>query len=840
MGDGKRVGAADVLPGADQPGVCICGLGGKPCVMIYWPGIEANQSDPDVSGTDRLASETVGMVPSANAKRRSCMTRIHHPVSVHLIGEAASATMPGDQNDLYGTAVMDGPAQAEVRSYQTFRITYTTGKLGLDDTGAVQVAFRSISDAGPLQITDPTAANYVTARSSGEGQLVLKYERNGGQRPWNETLSVFQEGGYLGPDQTIEITFGDTNGGSPGLLMPTFFDGGRVFRVLSDVQATGVFIPLSDALLSVAVVAGPLHRHIATLPTLRRPRERFHLGVKGEDIWGNPTAQGPARFTVTSSLPVHGLPDEIVFAPESGAMTFEDLSVTEEGCLTITLTAEDGTETSAGPMIVRAGEVAHFWGDLHGQTGETVGTNTIEHYFDFARNKSFLDVTSHQGNDFQINQTFWTRLNELTAELNEPGRFTVFPGYEWSGNTAVGGDHNVFYLEEGAPIYRCSHALVQDRSDADNDAYTLTDLYLKLRAEPTETVMYAHVGGRYANIFYDHDPKLEAAVEVHSAWGSFEWVLTDGFPLRRRVGVVCNSDGHKGRPGASYPGASVFGAYGGLTCFVTAQNTRADIFESIRRRHTYGTTGPRVFVDILAELPDGGVLYHRNPMSEPDTTQEQVNHCILGDIVRANGDTAEVSIQIEAPVGIISLELRQGAEMLDHVRPYGPDDLGQRLRVMWSGAEYRGRGRNTRWQGRAQFDGAVIRKFDSVNQLNPEMLFKQTGSAAVVWDAITTGNMMGFDTWVDAQDQARLDITTNHGTLSCALSDIGIDPVILEAGGLARELRVQRLPDAALPRWMSLKRTVAIAPEGDTAIWICATLEDGNQVWTSPIYLFRD
>ena len=56
-------------------------------------------------------------------------------------------------------------------------------------------------------------------------------------------------------------------------------------------------------------------------------------------------------------------------------------------------------------------------------------------------------------------------------------------------------------------------------------------------------------------------------MEVHSAWGTFEWLLTDGFALGHRCGVVCNSDGHKGRPGASYPGASMFGAYGGLTCF---------------------------------------------------------------------------------------------------------------------------------------------------------------------------------------------------------------------------------------------------------------------------------
>lgn len=763
------------------------------------------------------------------------------PVAPHLIGEAVFLTHPGEDPELYGRATMVGPQTAEVRSYQTFRITYTTGKLGIDDTGGIRIAFRFISDAGFLQTTDPTAPNYVTATSSGDGRLELKYDRNGGQRPWNETLTIYQRGGYLKPGETIEVVLGDTSGGSAGLLMPTFVDSGRVFKVMADVQATGVHVTVPGDPLFVSVVPGPAHRHVAVLPTLRRPGQPFFLGLKAEDRWGNPTVQGPCRFAVSSTLPVDGLPDHIDFAPKDGALTLDGLSCAKQGELRLTLTDETGQIVEAGPLLIEDRDAIHFWGDLHGQTGETVGTNTIEYYFDFARRKSFLDVTGHQGNDFQITEQFWQHLNGLTAKLNDPGRFTVLPGYEWSGNTAVGGDHNVYYLNEGAPIYRCSHALIADRSDAETDAHTLTDLYKKFEAEPTETVMYAHVGGRYANIFFDHNPQFEAAVEVHSSWGSFEWILTDGFPLRRRVGVVCNSDGHKGRPGASFPGASVFGAYGGLTCFVTPENTRDAIFEAIRRRHTYGTTGPRVFIDVLAKLPQGGTLFHRNPDAVPDTATDRVDHCTMGDIVRLDGDSAEIDVAIKAPAGIVSLELRNGKDTIHLHRPYADSDLGQRFRVMWSGAEYRGRGRNTNWRGRADIKGAHINRFSPVNKLNPEMTLDQVGSSSVVFDTVTTGNMMGFDIWLDINDQnATMEIHTALGNLSLALDDIGLEPTIMKAGGLARELRVQRLPDAPLARSTSLQQTISIAETGDTPIWICATFEDGNQAWTSPIYLFRD
>ena len=118
-----------------------------------------------------------------------------------------------------------------------------------------------------------------------------------------------------------------------------------------------------------------------------------------------------------------------------------------------------------------------FWGDLHGQSGETVGVNSIEEYFEFARDLAFLDVSSHQGNDFQITNAFWQRLNEVTAAFNEDGQFVAIPGYEWSGNTPMGGDHNVFFRHEGRPLVRSSHALVAERRDLDRDANTSGALF---------------------------------------------------------------------------------------------------------------------------------------------------------------------------------------------------------------------------------------------------------------------------------------------------------------------------------------------------------------------------
>ncbi|MEQ9126289.1 MAG: DUF3604 domain-containing protein, partial [Alphaproteobacteria bacterium] len=270
--------------------------------------------------------------------------------------------------------------------------------------------------------------------------------------------------------------------------------------------------------------------------------------------------------------------------------------------------------------------------------------------------------SSHQANDFQINNAFWAYLQELAAEFHEDGRFCVLPGYEWSGNTGVGGDRNVFFRTEGRQIHRSSHALLPDRSDIHTDAPDANRLFEMLQDE--DCVVYAHVGGRYADIAFAHDPRLETAMEIHSAWGTFEWLLTYGFKLCHRSGLVCNSDGHKGRPGASYPGAATFGAYGGLTCFLTPELTRDGLFDCLRKRHHYGTTGTRMHLDVRAAFPTGARLFDRDPNVFADATATPAKSVMMGDIAATGDATVSVSVEAITQAPIERIEIRNGAEVV--------------------------------------------------------------------------------------------------------------------------------------------------------------------------------
>ncbi|MEZ5652902.1 MAG: DUF3604 domain-containing protein [Burkholderiaceae bacterium] len=696
-----------------------------------------------------------------------------------------------------------------------------------------------MSDAQPLQTTAPQAPNYVSAHASNSVPLTVEYRHRGvSARPRWKALTVTVAGGCLREGDQIVIVFGDTSGGSPGIRMQTMADGAFEFKVLADVCAVGQFIPIQDS-PSVAVVPGPPVVWKAVLPTLRRPGERFRFGVKAEDQWGNPTDLAQAKLRFETSLAVDGLPADYDYGPGEKSAAFGDLTIGEPGTLTITVRDETGAVLArSNPLIIRDSAVGGYWADMHGQSGESIGLTTARQYFDFARNKAFLDATSHQANDFQVNNAFWRYLNELTAENNEDGVFVTLPGYEWSGNTAVGGDRNVYFRTEGRQIHRSSHALLSDRSDINTDAPNANRLFDALRDE--DCVIYAHVGGRYADIGYAHDPRLETAMEIHSAWGTFEWLLTDGFPLGHRCGVVCNSDGHKGRPGASYPGAATFGAYGGLTCFFAEELTRDGLFECLRRRHHYGTTGNRLHLEVHATFDGGARLYERDPRVFADIKPRDVNEVMMGDIVQTNDARARLKFRLASGTPIERLEVRNGIEVVATIRPYAPEDLGSRIRVIWSGAEYRGRGRASAWKGRVRFPNARILRMEKINGWNHERVLEMASGDTVVFDTITTGNFGGFDVWLDERADARIELDCNRGQWSDALASIGIDRARIGLGGLYREISVVRLPDENPHCSMAGEVEIPLAPVGDNPLWVSAYTEDGFQAWSSPIFAYRN
>jgi hypothetical protein len=736
-----------------------------------------------------------------------------------------------------GSAKVDPEGGFEAGSFCGFTLTYTAGTFGIDDTGSLKIVHRFASDMGRPQFDNPAAPNYVTAEASNKAVLDLRYDPKQNIRPWDKTLYIKVVRGFLREGDRIVVRFGDPRQGSPGMRLQTFCEATFEFKVLVDAFATYNYVELPGS-PEIAIVPGPPAKWVAVLPTLRRRGEAFRLCLKGEDRWGNPSDRADQTLRLRANLPVEGLPETVAFAPGDFVKVIADLRVQEPGDLVVELL--DGAGQALGrsnPLrVVEEASLLAYWGDLHGQSEETIGTGSAREFFAFARDKAFLDTCSHQGNDFQITSAFWAELQELSAQFNDDHSFIVFPGYEWSGNTGLGGDRNVLYRHEGRQIHRSSHALVDDLSDAETDAHSAEALFHAIKDE--DCVVFAHIGGRYADIKMAHDVRLERSVEIHSAWGSFEWLLEDAFDQDYRVGIVSNSDGHKGRPGASYPGASLFGAYGGLTCVLASELTRDGLLDALRRRHHYGTTGCRLVLDTSVDFAAEAELFEQDPNLGPSPSRP-ARRAMMGDILRSDAASAVFKVEAVASAPIERLEIRNRMEILETVRPYGRDELGRRIRVLWEGSEYRGRGRQTIWDGSAKLEGNGFERLAPINFYNLDKTLEQRAPDGVRWSALTTGGFGGFDGWLDDPESGVLSIDTALVQARIPVAEIGYEDRVFEAGGIGRRVRVFRLPDDNPYTALQLEREVALGGDRDNGLYVRLVQEDGHIAWSSPIYVFR-
>ena len=739
--------------------------------------------------------------------------------------------------ELMGSARIEPGGEFEAGCYQSFVLTYTAGRFGIDDTGSIKIVHRFASDMGKPQFEDSGAPNYVTVEASNGAVLYVAYDQKQNIRPWDKTLYIKVVRGFLREGDRIAIRFGDPRKGSPGMRLQTFCEPSFEFKVLVDAFATYDYTEIVDSPTIAIVPGAPVHWK-GILPTQRALGEPFRLCLKVEDRWGNPSDRADETVVLCPSHPVAGLPGHAVFSPGTYSQVFDGLTVDAACDLHIDLVDAHGECLArTNPLRVGGeGALRPYWGDLHGQSEETIGTNSAREFFEFARDKAFLDVCSHQGNDFQITTVFWEALNELTREFDRPGEFVVFPGYEWSGNTGLGGDRNVLFAEEGQQIHRSSHALVYDRADADTDAFSATQLFDALKNE--DCVVFAHIGGRYADIKMSHDVRLERAVEVHSAWGTFEWLIQDAFEQGYRVGIVSNSDGHKGRPGASYPGASLFGAYGGLTCILAKDLSRQSILDALRKRHHYGTTGCRMLLDTRVKLSLDSIAYDSDPRLGPSESRS-VYKALMGDIVETQDRSVTFAVDVHGSAPIERIELRNGIDTLETVRPYEESSLGRRIRAVWEGSEYRGRGRQTVWDGDAELVGNAFERVQAINFYNLDKTLDFDGESRLAWRALTTGGFSGFDAWLSHPSRGTLRINTPLVRCETAVEEIGMEDRIFSAGGINRRLRLFRLPDENVHTTLCFERNFELRDDKDNAFYVCVTQEDGHLAWSSPIYVFR-
>lgn len=715
---------------------------------------------------------------------------------------------PDQISQRLGTIKLQEQDDIVAGSIGTWTLTYTVGSYGVDSGGQIKIAFPLVTDWEIPQFTDGDKSGYTTIFTSGSAKLRTSWQPKGYVRPWNPCIVIDVYDGSLAPDDTVTIILGETTHGSPGMRAQTYVESKFEFRTLVDPTNSNDprRLPTSP---QIRVIPAKIKNLVCILPSQATINEPVEIFVKGEDQWRNPT---PAPENLTFRW--MGSSQAII---ENGYLT---VPTPDTGYLVVE-SDDPQLKCESNPIVFQTQPNAtnRYWGDLHAQTKPTVGTGDEDEYFTFGRDIARLDFVSHQGNDFQITDEYWQHLNDISDKYHKNGKFVVFPGYEWSANSPAGGDHNVFYRTVGQPILRSSHWLVPHIPETDlTPAHPADVFYEKMKANVPlrDVIVAAHVGGRYANLRKYYNQDLVTLVELVSCWGMFEWMLWDALERHYIVGVMCNSDGHHGRPGAEGAGMADFGIQNGLTCVLTDDLTRDNVFDALKQRHCYGTTGARILLSFTAD------------------------DALMGDVIRNVSNEVKLHADVIGTGDIDSIQLFCGTDLIHEQRPnpsQSPTDSNH-IRISWQGSRERGRQRRVVWDGTIRITDTEIEKvelfsFDTVQ----DGILAETANE-ITFRSRTTGDRDGFDIWLTDASSGTIEFEAVDKDIRIDLSVLSDKHPrqIFDYGGVDMQLIIERYGYFESTRELRLEHVVT-APDGElSAYYVKVTQTDGQMAWSSPIY----
>ncbi|MBB2752934.1 UNVERIFIED_ORG: hypothetical protein GGI57_003643 [Rhizobium aethiopicum] len=738
-------------------------------------------------------------------------------------------------------------------------LVYEVGAVGLADGAWLKLAFKFYSDWALFQTTDPTGANYVSAEYHAgplvPGQspatvqaLKVRFDQKGHERPFQKAIIIDVVDGYINPGDRIVIRLGDRRQGGAGTRVQTFVEKAFRFRLFIDPLGSSKFAEVpGDCRLEI--LAGQPHALQILAPRLVGLDQSFDTIVRADDIWGNTCRDPNLRGTLVITAPDETQRTEPI-ALATADWTFariSGLSFTETGEWKLEARLDDEPFVAAAVAYVQSEEEAlrPLYADLHVHSDDTVGTNDATYNLTYGRDIAGLDVVGYTVNDFNITEAHWDKAVEIIHGLNEAGRFVCYPGTEWCGNSAAGGDRNVVFLRDGKPRFPFDKEGRSLRSFEWNETtagtirpgiWPVDRLHAAYEDDPEGHLLIPHVGGRRCILDWNH-PELERLIEIGSAWGQFHWLYTEALARGYRVGASAASDEHQGRCGGGAPATGTFGSRGGLTGVIAGRFDRAGVGSALRARRTFATTGERSFAVLSQGQHFMGEVFNAE-LDEP-LSYRLLGHAGWEEVQLYDGDRLVWSRDLHAEAGFSE----------------------RSVRVRFGGARIKDRYRAAYWSGDVAVTGVALLDARGVGFDHPEQSVWRTGLGKLGFRTATHGDVDGIELTLSDLTDAHITIAANlHG-----YSKIG-DPlqppphvhapearlevngkdliakgsVTLDLPGVELRLIVERVTDRPLPRDLAgeiLLRELKLDPEREHPLFITARQRDQSRIWTSPLFL---
>ena len=641
------------------------------------------------------------------------------------------------------------PAAGTAGEWGTWVVSYRVGAPGLAAGAAVRVQlpetwhvwYRNSSHG--TQSTDPAADNYVTARCAKAGVELtctviggttdeyVKANRqglDGREHRYAFVTEVRVQRGRLDAGDEIEIVFGDQQGGSRGFAAPLHPHGTEALRAAVDPGGSGHFTALPrDATGILAGRAAEPVELTALLPSQLAVGETGMLHLAVLDGWQNAVSAASGTVVLGTVTGAAEHPAWVALPVRHEGVLRIPITPRADGILRLTARIvggpAGGLEAVSNPVRVTATAAAArpvYWGDLHSHSLHSFDA-TGRRPFSYAREVAALDFYCLSDHAETLTDEQWQRIIADVARHHAPGQFVTILGYEGTFSSPWA-HHNVYYRGARGPLFGANRGTLPDlwrhleREVGGSDAVLTIPHHTGVMFSPL--AQGAVPGGTGPNPDWQHPAQGENAyrpvIEIYSGHGQCECLDADhplayercDFSLNtsapgqhyawdvwltgQRLGVICSSDNHQAQPGLRQTG---------LAAVQAPRLTREAIFDSLRTRRTYGTTGERILLDWSvagampgADMPVDGPV--RIAAAVAGTAALDRLEVIRGDLSGAaarNGDATAAFQVVHTLTGQDELDLRlewedpdPPAAALYYLRVRQRDRIRGRVPMAWS------------------------------------------------------------------------------------------------------------------------------------------------------------
>lgn len=485
----------------------------------------------------------------------------------------------------------------------------------LDVNDAVEVQFPNswLVLTGPsftreVQSTDPTAAHYLSVQAEGsEAAFDVEIRKR--------HLYTPEKPGRHGRHVVAKVRRGKVPAGTTVRLLYA----NTFAPYVSEVETVWLRVrgEAPEEPPTLRVTPGPAKTMRILAPSHAGPGETFEVLVVSLDEFDNVSS---TRYE-NQTLRVAGgraLADRLTF---TGSIRVP-VKLEGEGVYRF----QFAEQTSNAVRVAKGAARGPYWGDLHIHTKLSSDGQGTDPYV-YARDASALDFAAVADHSDSLGEAGTRQVAKWAEEAHEPGRFVTIPADErnpasWTGH------HNIYFRnvktflenaarsEDGEPIPtdpsrvmliphhtgiawgdipgdRGSAAVDWDAAD-DHGMRPVMEIY----SHHGQSELYApqHVLAYEFNRM--RNPERRANVSLHGPYYAQDYWL-----MGKRVGVIASSDEHSGQGGRRH---------GGLAAVFARKLTRDAIFDAIRRRHCYATTGERILVEFsVDDVTMGGCARRR-------------------------------------------------------------------------------------------------------------------------------------------------------------------------------------------------------------------------------------